>query len=381
MATALQKITWGILRYTATGASVRRLNVSCRRHQPEPDAPHFFIANHAHLSDPFLAGYFMKSPVSYVSNTDGITLGQRVGSKLVGVIPRKKGQPDRESLKKTIDTIKAGHSVGIFPEGDRCWDGETVPIIESTGSLIKKLRVPLVLGRFSGNYLSHPRWAAYPRTGKVQIDFYTITADQIAEMSRDELNGEINRLIYNNDIKNGSGGGTEFRGRSLAEGVQYLLWLCPECGKSDTVEGRGDEICCTSCGQRWNLNGNLGISPAADFGEDLKDWSDWQKKQIRAIVESGTEILTESSNLRIGRRTDGRIDYEKNGSMSLYRDRIVFEPEDGNGNSVFPVDEVKFYIDNFNRSFEFTFRGDRIALDFQGGNSSKWQFFLGELQA
>ena len=381
MATVLQKITWWILRYTATGANVRKLNLSCSMQQPEPEAPLLFFANHAHLSDPFLAGFFMKNPVSYVGNSDGITIAQRIGSSLVGVIPKKKGQPDLESLKMTIQSIKAGHSVGIFPEGDRCWDGETNSIFESTGSLVKKLGVPVMLGRFSGNYLSCPRWADYPRRGRMFLDIQVIEAEQIKEMSRAEINETISRAIYNNDIKNERLKEFEFRGKDLAAGVQHLLWLCPECGSADSITGAGDTIRCSCCSAEWKLDGHLGITPSSSIGIDLKDWSDWQKERIKEIIAENKQPLTESRNVRIGKRFGKKLIYEASGDLLLHRDRVVFQPADDGDETVFPLNDVKYYIDNFNRSFEFSFHNDRIALDFQGANSSKWQFFIEELQA
>lgn len=381
MATNLQKISWSILKATTVGAKVRKLNMSCNWHQPEPEAPLFFFANHAHLSDPFIAGYFMKNPITYIGNSDGITPGQLIGSALVGLIFKKKGQPDREALKKTMETIRAGHSVGIFPEGDRSWDGETAPILDSTGSLVKKMGVPIMVGRLSGNYLSRPRWAEYPRYGGIFLDMHVLTADKIREMSREDINIELKKLIYNNDIKNDKLKEFEYSCKNLAAGVQFLLWLCPECGASDTITGDGDTIRCEACGKEWTLNGHLGISPSFSEGEDLKDWSDWQKKKIMEIIAGDQELLTRSRSILIGKRIGKKITFETEGDFILYRNCAVFKPLNGSSETVFPVKEMKYYIDNFNRTFEFTFRGNRIAMNFQGSNACKWQFFLQELQA
>ena len=304
-----------------------------------------------------------------------------MGNSLVGTLLKKKAQPDRDSLKRIIDSIRAGHSIGIFPEGDRSWDGETAPLIAGTGSLVKKVSTPIMIGRFSGNYLTLPRWAEQERSGKIFLDMYSLSAEEVSNMSKEEINQTIEKLIYSNDIKNDELKEYEYSCAEPAAGIQYLLWLCPNCGKSDTIKGVGDEIICTACGDARKLSGHLKIKPEFDTIEDLKDWSDWQKKEIKKKINEKDDFLTKSKNIKIGKRFGKKLVYEDDGDFFLYKDSAVFRSNRKTSERVFPIKKIKYYVDNFNRSFEFSFESDRIALNLMGQNSYKWQCFLKELQS
>lgn len=372
---------WGVMRCTYVRKLKKRNNVEVAFHDEEPTPPFIFMGNHSHSDDPFMAGGFLNHAVNYMANIAGGTYLQRKLASLMGIYGKKKGAPDIASLRHTIELLKGGHSIGIFPEGDRSWDGETAEFIPGSISIAKKYKIPLRLARLQGNYLTFPRWANTRRRGKVKIDFYTISKEEIERTPLEELRSKVKSILYNNDIKNPLNQKVKFTGDDLASGIEHLLWICPACGRQDTIRGRGDDIHCDSCGKNWNLDGSLKIFPAGIQGEDLKDWADWQRKEIIKICkQKGETRLTETENIILSRLEGRKVINPQKGVIRLYPDYIEFCSEDKESFNM-DIEKVAHYIDNFNRSFQFDFENKRYQILFNGKNALKWIDFLNYLKS
>ncbi len=86
-------------------------------HAQPPDGAKLYIANHPSATDPFLIHLLSRQPMSVMISANSFSV-PLFGSYLhkIGQIPVNPGQ-GRQVLEKAHDLLKAGHSVGIFPEG------------------------------------------------------------------------------------------------------------------------------------------------------------------------------------------------------------------------------------------------------------------------
>lgn len=89
----------------------------------------------------------------------------------VGVVPISRERGDVGALKKSIQLLKGGECVGIFPEGTRTRDGELGPAKPGIGFLIVAAGVPVVPAYIDGSFKSFPRNAAFPKPHPVRIYF------------------------------------------------------------------------------------------------------------------------------------------------------------------------------------------------------------------
>lgn len=355
-------------------------------HNDKPKKPFVVLANHSHRSDPFIIGATTSYTIRYIANSEAVTKLKQFLGGIVGIIPKRKAIIDPKAIKETIRAVKSGDVVGVFPEGDRSWDGETDTIYPNTVKLIRKLKCPIRLMKLAGNYLSGPRWAETKRSGKIIIEYKTITLEELGNMNNDELHKLIKDYLYQNDVKDPRFKEIKFKGKNFAHGIRYLLWLCPSCMSHDTIRGEGDSIICEHCGKKWYLNGNQRIEPSEDFGIDLKDWFDWQNSQIKLISESDKdEVLTCTKDVELYSPSKDNstgvsmYEYYSDGGLFLYKDKVIFRPADKNKDEKhFNINDIKFYIDNFNQTFEFSYIhiDDRYRIIFKGKNSNKWIFFL-----
>jgi 1-acyl-sn-glycerol-3-phosphate acyltransferase len=374
---------WSILRATYAPRLLRRLGVAARGLETLPEPPFLLVSDHAHALDPYVIGALSPSPIRFMANLEGVGKAKAALGAFVGAYGRRKGMTDLGALRMTFEIASAGDSIGIFPEGDRSWDGAGSPLRPGLGKLAKRLGTPLVIARQRGNYLSLPRWAKRPRRGPWTVDFLSYGADELAAMSDPLVDAIVERALAKDDVKDCLREGREFSGTGVAEGVERLLWLCPRCWTADSIIGRGDEVRCGACGGRWLLDANLRVRPLGDHGfegaasaiVDLKDWNDWQVGVLPYLLESGGGIPAfESRDVelaelrRSGRRSLGR------GRLSLAGGELIFESP--YGPVAFAAAGIKGFVDNFNARCEFSADGYRWMLDFGGGNAVKWSYAL-----
>ncbi|MBN2659207.1 MAG: 1-acyl-sn-glycerol-3-phosphate acyltransferase [Spirochaetales bacterium] len=380
MARWYQNLTWKVLIKLKTDKLWEFHNVQPEYHGEFPDPPYIFMGNHSHAEDPYIIGAEMGDIVHFMANIDGVSDVQRILSHMVACYGKKKGAPDFAAIKKTIELLKEGEPVGIFPEGDRSWDGETAPLIPGSTAIASKYKYPIVLAVQRGNYLSFPRWADNPRQGRIKIDYYTFTAEDVGSMTPQELEQKVTELLYVNDVKDPVNKDITFKGKDLASGIQRLLWVCPSCGKQDSIAGDGDDILCRACGAKWTLDGSLRIQPEGLQGRDLKDWYDWQKEKTAEIISAaGDDLITSTVDIELSELENRKMVDPRRGDMKLYRDRIVFSSP-GREDLVMQVSDVAHYIDNFNNAFEFDCGKTRYRLKFSGKNALKWIDLLNQLK-
>ncbi|MDA3812171.1 MAG: lysophospholipid acyltransferase family protein [Spirochaetaceae bacterium] len=381
MARWYQNFFWRLLKMFYIPGLRKKYNVEAVFHDKEPTPPFILMANHSHKSDPYMVGGYMKHTVNYMANIDGVSNFQRKLADLVGAYGKKKGAPDFKALKHTIELIKGGHAVGIFPEGDRSWDGETAEFIPGSVSMAKKYKIPIRIASLHGNYLSMPRWADFPRKGRVHIDFFTITKEEVAATETYVIESKIKSILHHDDIKSEKNKNINFEGEGFAEGIQRLLWICPACGKQDTLYGLGNDIKCSNCQNLWTLDGSLKISPIGIQGDDLKDWAVWQKQEMKKICDDqNNNLLTETKNIKLAEIVNREVVNPCVGDIQLYHDRVEFHCESCE-KITFNIELVAHYIDNFNKVFEFDYDPKRYRILFEGKNASKWIFCLDYLKS
>ena len=104
----------------------------------------------------------------------------------VCVIPLSRERGDVAALRKSIELLKKGYCVGLFPEGTRTTTGDLQPAKGGIGFLLAKAHVPVVPAYISGSYDAYPKGASRIRPSKINVYFGPpITAAEIAVLGSD----------------------------------------------------------------------------------------------------------------------------------------------------------------------------------------------------
>ncbi len=345
--------------------------------------PYIILANHTNLWDPFLLSMCIPDPVYFVtSDIHFRNRGLRMLLKLVGAIPKTKFVSDPQTIKDIFKVAKNGGIIGIFPEGERNWDGSTLPLLYPTAKLIKKLGLPVVTILFKGSYLSMPRWAKYTRKGELDmICSRTLEAKDIEAYDAEDIYRLIGKSLEHNEYEYQRSRMIPYRGKAPAEKLELFLFCCPHCKSIGTMFSRDADFNCRKCSYsvRYNEFGFFtGNGPQLYF-DNPGDWNLWQLKHLQDLKSSGamehTHIpLFEDNDILM--QTGGRLAKMKKlqtGKLSIYPDRIVFQ--DG-GEPAFSFSLDRIYGENTQLNSQLEFYQDKLLYKFTSDSypmsSYKW---------
>ncbi len=132
----------------------------------------FFVAlaNHQSIFDPFIIGTYLDSRIGFFTKSTSFLKGiERFFLHLTRGIPTTRYQTDPLVYRHARLFLEKGIPVGIFPEGERCWDGALQPFKFSVFRLLAWLKVPVLPIVVNGAYNYWPRWAKKPCRNTVTL--------------------------------------------------------------------------------------------------------------------------------------------------------------------------------------------------------------------
>lgn len=148
-----------------------RVEVEGREHVPM-EGPCILVLTHHSYLDPLLAQSFCPRPVH--SMTKSTQFGHpifRWALPRVLAFPTRRYRVDPQTVRVALRLLDRGEIVGIYPEGERSWDGRMQPLRRGTVRLILKAGVPVVPCGLWGSYAAWPRWSRRLRRTPVRIRF------------------------------------------------------------------------------------------------------------------------------------------------------------------------------------------------------------------
>lgn len=290
------------------------------------------LANHQTDADQYIVSDMFKEPVYFVAMEDVLSNGlvSRIIQWGSAPIPILKGTTDVAAVKNCIKVAKEGGTVCLFPEGNRTYNGKTCYIGPQVSKLVKMLRLPVAIIRFEGGYCVKPRWSDFRRKGTMKAEVCRIIEpDEYREMNNDTLYDEICRELYVDD----TAARIEYPGRKSAEGIERVLYFCPECGLTDYYSKR-DAFTCSKCGKTYKLNPNqtLECPENGPQFETVADMYDSQESFIRdADLTAWNDIpaFRDIANLYEVILYHHKKISERKVNISLYGDRIEIKGKNG----------------------------------------------------
>jgi len=247
--------------------------------------PFLVIGNHVHTMDSLFIS--SASPV-HIRWVAGAYLFKLFGlrpmlERWVGAISKQQGRSDLFTIRAIGDALKQGDIVGLFPEGTRTWDGEPVGFDQAIAKLVRMFKVPIVVMHLEGFYGLKPRWADKKRKGKVCLRVLPpIMPDHISGMSVAELYAKLLSDIGFSYRDWQEKNRVPYLSKRAAEGVEQVLYLCPECKQAGTITSKGTTITCTHCASSAKLDpyDKLHTTQGTHHFDDIAAWHAWEKQYI-----------------------------------------------------------------------------------------------------
>ena len=302
-------------------------NVHLDYHKPKHKT-FILICNHTEALDPGYEMAALKRYVRFVSSDH--VLRMNVGwvfTKIGGVIIKYRDKPSEIINEDIKRNLRAGIPVGLHAEGAMTANGQTGFISEHTGRLVKESGAALVTYKFVGGYLRKPRWATTPRKGPIMGHFVNeYSPEELAELSVEEVTEIIRRDTYVNAYEEQRKNPYDYSGENLAECVERILYVCPECKKVGTLHSKGNNLIC-DCGYEVEMKSD-GFFHDTGKGlhyDNVLDWDLWQRdiwKDMLLSADENTVIFSEEGQKVKKVDAENEEILTEDGVLNLYKDRI-----------------------------------------------------------
>lgn len=257
------------------------------------ETPFIVLSNHPSTMDISYVSHLFY-PVRFAHISNRYYLRKKLPRKVftrIGIIPKKLFNPDIETIKKTIRSVKNGYSIFMCPEGRLGLDGTNYPITEETGKFVKQLKQPIVLVRIDGAYLMNPKWRKHRIKNNISVAVKkVITKEEVLEMSVSELNQVINDTLAYNDFEYAKANNIIYKDKKKAEGLENVLYYCPKCKKEYTINTNGNTISCSHCGLSIDIDDNYSFKENELNLKNIHTWYELIKEYERNNIRQGFKL-------------------------------------------------------------------------------------------
>lgn len=228
------------------------------------EGPLVVVANHRSYLDAFLLAAAFPRPIAFLTTAEAFRpLRQRIFLSGLGCIRLKRYCPDPVAIRKVLRTLEAGGVVGIFPEGERSWDGGSSPILPGVARLLVLADKPVVAVNLSGSYRLWPRWGWGPRRVTVSMTW--------SEPMHPRREREVELWLV--DALATHPCAPSPRNHSAAD-VGRLIWRCPSCDRPNAVRGRrAGKVFCLHCSRTGQLHDGSHLSWDGSGIRPLRTWA------------------------------------------------------------------------------------------------------------
>ena len=163
--------------------------------------------NHISEMDPPILGFAIPRTVAFMAKVE--LFGSRFSSycmNKLNAFPVDRNGLDTEALRTSIDTLRAGNAVVIFPEGTRSRDGRLLPVKAGISLIATAAESPVLPAFIWGT--DHPVRAASRRGNPFSVHFgRLIPSSRIRSIRREQgtraVAGEVMAAIARTGIEAG----------------------------------------------------------------------------------------------------------------------------------------------------------------------------------
>ena len=259
----------------------------------EVTGPYLLLVTHSSMVDfHIMAMMTHPHPVNNVMTLEGFKDYTEILMRSLGVLGTRKFISDIHLIKNIKYCIdKLGDVFSLFPEARYSLDGCTSYLPESVGKMVKVLKVPVVVLRIHGNFVTNPQWNKINKWTHVEAEMERILLpEEIKEMTAEEINTRIAERFVYDDFAWQRDNKIKIDHKKRANGLHSLLYKCCECGTESQMHSEGEHLWCEACGKKWYMTeyGQLEALEGETRFSHIPDWSNWERECVRKEIEEGT---------------------------------------------------------------------------------------------
>ncbi len=231
-------------------------------------------------------------PVNNVMTLEGFKTYSEPLMRGLGVIGKRKYVPDINLLRNIKYCLHELKSIFVlFPEARYSLDGCTSFLPDTLGKLTKMMKVPVIMLKIHGNFITCPQWNKINKKSKVTAEMYPlISASELNSLSESEIQNKIEKHFKYDDFKWQLDNKIIIDHPERAKGLHSLLYKCPNCMSEGNTDSSGSLLFCRSCGKSWNMDvyGRLAATDGVTEFSHIPDWSNWERECVRKEIQEGS---------------------------------------------------------------------------------------------
>ncbi len=255
--------------------------------------PYLLLVTHSSMVDfNIMAMATDPYPVNNVMTLEGFKDYTEILMRHLGVLGTRKFVTDIHLVKNIKYCVEALKDIfALFPEARYSLDGCTSYLPDSLGKMAKVLKVPVVVLRIHGNFVTCPQWNKMNKKTYVEAEMkQIITAEEIKTMKPAEINARIRENFQYDDFRWQYEKKVKIDHPKRAEGLHSLLYKCAACETEGKMYSKGTRLWCEHCKKAWEMDeyGRLHAEEGETEFSHIPDWSNWERECVRKEIEDGT---------------------------------------------------------------------------------------------
>ena len=323
-----------------------KVKIKIKNNVGKLDRPSIVLCNHGSFFDFAYSGKILRKekPHFIVAR---MYFHHKMLKKIIegtGAFPKSMYSTDIENVKNCLKVMSAGEVLAMMPEARLSTVGKFEGIQEATYKFIQKTNVAVYYIKINGGYLASPKWGSSIRRGAlVEAELNKLfDAGEAKELTLEEVQSRIDGAIgYNEWGWLEEHPEVKYKCKTIAEGIENVLVVCPKCGAKYSLKTAKNHITCEHCDLSVTMDNRYMLS-GCEF-KTIADWYEWQVEVFRKETKKKSFALTSKVELRhLSKNGKKCTRYAGKGECRLDRTGLTYiGTEDGvKVEKLFPMENI-----------------------------------------
>lgn len=197
---------------------------------------------------------------------------------------------EEKKIKDIKKAIKRKKIVVLYPEVGFSLDGTDSVISDQLAHLLKELALPVLILKNQGSYLHNPVWSNNKHWNIIHSQLIGICdKDSINSIEEEELDSLIRENFRYDDYSWQRNQALALNNKDRCDGIENILYKCPQCLEENKIISKGDKIYCSSCGKQWVMTEYGDMKAMLDNNEYIRihDWFSYERDCVREEIIAG----------------------------------------------------------------------------------------------
>jgi 1-acyl-sn-glycerol-3-phosphate acyltransferase len=166
---------------------------------------YLIVCNHQSFADPNLVAFGLYRGVAFMARSSLFKGFLGWWLPRVWCLPVERGSSDRASIRRTVDMLKSGRPLILFPEGTRSRDGKLQGFKRGLELIARQAGVPILPAAIHGVGAAFPKGASFPKPSKVRITYgELVSLEELKEIGTEGVRERVQALMTEMDERFGS---------------------------------------------------------------------------------------------------------------------------------------------------------------------------------